>query len=315
MKKSFKVVEKTKLFFLTEKKNFKKDDKSAYFFSLPYILLFTTFIVIPVIVAIGLSFTKFDLVGTPKFVGFDNYIYLLTSDDQFMKTIIPNTIKFALITGPIGYALSFILAWLLAQVPHRIRTIMAVIIYSPSLTAGITMGVVWKILFSGDNNGYLNSLLLQLGLIIEPIQFLQSPQHLFNIMIIVTLWGSMGVGFLAMLAGILNIEQDLYEAAYVDGMKSRFQEIFYITIPAMKPQMLFGAVMTIVGSFSAGGIGVALSGANPTPQYSGSLVLNHIEDYGFIRYDMGIAAALSVILLLIIYLFNKLASRLFKEKD
>lgn len=315
MKRPFKVVDKAKSFLINERKKFKKDDKSAYLFSFPYLSLFSIFIIIPVVIAILLSFTRFDMVGNPVWVGFDNYIYLLTGDDQFMKTIIPNTVKFAIITGPIGYALSFLLAWLLAQVPHRVRTVMAVIIYSPSLTAGITMSVLWKIIFSGDNNGYLNSLLLRLGVIVEPIQFLQSPNHLFTIMVIVTLWSSMGVGFLAMLAGILNIGSDLYEAAYIDGMKSRFQEIFYITIPSMKPQMLFGAVMAIIGSFSAGGIGVALSGANPTPQYAGSLVLNHIEDYGFIRYDMGIAATLSVILLLIIYVFHKLAVRLFREKD
>ncbi|HHU28524.1 TPA: sugar ABC transporter permease [bacterium] len=315
MKGPFKVVDRAKRFIKKEKQNFKNDNKWAYIFSFPYLSLFTIFIIIPVVIAILLSFTRFDMVGRPVWVWFDNYIYLLTSDEEFMKSIIPNTIKFALITGPIGYALSFLLAWLLAQIPHKVRTIMAVIIYSPSLTAGITMSVVWKIIFSGDHNGYLNSLLLRLGLIVEPIQFLQSTDYLFTIMVIVTLWSSMGVGFLAMLAGILNIEPELYEAAYIDGMKSRFQEIFYITIPSMKPQMLFGAVMTIIGSFSAGGIGVALSGQNPTPQYAGSLVLNHIEDYGFIRYDMGIAATLSVILLLIIYVFHKLAAKLFREKD
>jgi multiple sugar transport system permease protein len=156
---------------------------------------------------------------------------------------------------------------------------------------------------------------MELGLIIEPIVFLQSSDYLFTIMVIVTLWGSMGVGFLAMLAGILNVDQELYEAAYIDGMKSRFQEIIYITIPSMKPQMLFGAVMTIVGTFSAGAIGVQLSGSNPTPNYAGSLIVNHIEDYGFIRYDMGYAAALSLVLLLIMYFFSQLAWKLFGEKD
>ena len=298
-----------------EKKAFKTDDKSAYLFAAPYIILFTIFIILPTIYAIYLSFTSFNMVGKPKWNTFQNYIFLLTSDSEFMKYILPNTIKFSLIVGPGGYILSFMMAWCLSQLPHRLRTVLAVILYSPSLTAGITMSVVWKVVFAGDSSGYLNYILMELGLIVEPIAFLQSEKYLFTIMVIVTIWGSMGVGFLAMLGGILNVNPELYEAAYLDGMHSRWQEIIYITIPQMKSSMLFGAVMTIVGTFSSGAIGVQLSGSNPTPNYSGSLILNHIEDYGFIRYDMGYAAALSVVLLIIIYVFSKVANALFKEKD
>lgn len=299
----------------TEKKQFKADDKSAYVFTLPYILLFMAFIAIPVGLAMVLSFTTFDMVSFPKFAALNNYVYLLTSDEEFMRYILPNTIKFAIIVGPGGYILSFIMAWALAQLSHKLRTVLAIILYSPSLTAGITMTVVWKVFFAGDESGYLNFILLEMGLIVEPIAFLQSPQYLFTIMIIVALWGSMGVGFLAMLAGILNVSPELYEAAAIDGLKTRWQEIMYITIPAMRPQMLFGAVMAIVGTFSAGALGVQLSGSNPTPNYSGSLIVNHIEDYGFIRYDMGYAAALSLVLLLIIYFFSRLSWRLFGDKD
>jgi multiple sugar transport system permease protein len=302
-------------FFEREKEAFKKDDKSAYSFSLPYTLVFFVFIVVPIILAILLSFTSYDMVGRPQFAGLNNYIYLLTADSEFMRYILPNTIKFAIIVGPGGYILSFIMAWALAQLPHKLRTVLAVVLYSPSLTAGITMSVIWKVFFAGDASGYLNFILLELGFIAEPIAYLQSPEYLFPIMIGVTLWGSMGVGFLAMLAGVLNVDKELYEAAYIDGMKSRFQEIFYITIPSMKPQMLFGAVMAIVTAFSTGAIGVQLSGSNPTPNYSGSLIVNHIEDYGFIRYDMGYAAALSVVLLVIIYIFSKVAYKLFGEKE
>ena len=173
------------------------------------------------------------------------------------------------------------------------------------------MASVWQTLFSGDQNGYLNSFLLNLSLIQEPIQWLQSPDYLMTIMIVVTLWGSMGVGFLAMLAGLLEIDQELYEAGYLDGIHTRFQEIYYITIPSMRPQMLFGAVMAIVGTFQAGAIGVTLSGSNPTPQYAGQLIVNHIEDFGFLRYEMGYAAAVSVVLLLMAYGFSRLATRLF----
>ncbi|HEY8542142.1 MAG TPA: sugar ABC transporter permease [Pseudothermotoga sp.] len=280
----------------------------------PYLTLFTIFIVLPVAVAIFLSFTYFNAIEKPRWIGIQNYITLLTRDDIFMQKVLPNTIKYALIVGVGGYILSFILAWLVAQLTKIPRTIFALILYSPSLTAGVTMTVVWRVLFNGDQQGYLNALLLNLGLIDKPVQWLQSPQHLMDIMIIVSLWSSMGVGFLAMLAGILNIDEQLYEAAYIDGIKNRLQEIIYVTIPAMKPQMLFGAVMSIVNTFTSAGIGVALSGSNPTPQYAGQLIVNHIEDYGFLRYEMGYAAALSVVLLLIIWFFSRVAWRLFGER-
>lgn len=288
---------------------------SAYAFLSGYALMFIVFIVVPVLVAFILSFTLFDTIQFPKFIGLKNYVSLLTQDDIFMKYVLPNTIQFAVIVGPGGYVLSFMLAWILAQLPKLPRTIMALILYSPSMTSGVAMSVVWLTIFSGDQNGYLNSLLLTSNIIQEPIQWLQSPQYLMTIMIFVTLWSSMGVGFLAMLAGILEINPELYEAASLDGINNRFQEIIYITIPSMKPQMLFGAVMAIVATFQAGAIGVTLSGGNPTPQYAGQLIVNHIEDYGFLRYEMGYAAAVSVVLLLMVLLFSRVANKLFSSND
>ncbi len=291
-----------------------KMNHPAWFFT-PYVTLFVVFIIIPVIIAAGLSFTYFNTIETPEFVGLSNYIELLTRDEVFMQNVLPNTIRFAFIVGPVGYFLSFMLAWMLAQIPHRPRTILAIILYSPSMTAGIAMGVVWTVLFSGDATGYLNAWMMNFGLISEPIQFLTSPDYLMNIMIVVSLWSSMGVGFLAMLAGILNIDRTLYEAAVMDGMKNRWQEIFYITIPSMKPQMLFGAVMAVVATFQVGAIGVQLSGSNPTPQYAGQLMVNHIEDFGFIRFLMGYASAVSVILLIMIYGISKVTWSLLGERD
>ena len=292
-----------------------KREGTAYLFLAPYLILFLLFIIIPVVAAILLSFTNFDSVNWPDWVGLKNYISLLTSDAVFMQYVVPNTLKFSLIAGPLGYILSFLMAWMLAQIQHRPRTILALLLYSPSMTSGVAMSVIWKVLFNGDQTGYLNSLLLKWGFITEPIQWLQSTEYLMPVMILVTLWSSMGVGFLSILAGILNINQEIYEAGYIDGIKNRFQEIIHITIPSMKPQMLFAAVMAVVNTFQAGAIGVTLSGSNPTPQYAGQLALNHIEDYGFLRYEMGYASAISVVLLIFIWVCSRVVTNLLGEKD
>lgn len=295
----------------------KRNINTSYFFILPYALMFFTFVVVLIAISMLLSLTYFDTINFPQFIGFRNYVNLFTQDSEFMQYAFPTTIKYALIVGPGGYVLSFMLAWMLAQLPKRLRTVLAIIIYSPALTSGALMAVGWRVLFSGDNRGYLNYLFLNLGLINEPLQFLQDANIVFGIMVFVGLWSSMGIGFLAMLSGILNINREMYEAAYIDGLRNRFQEIIYITIPSMKPQMLFGAVMTIVGTFNASGIASAITNAYPPPQYAGWLIVDHMNDYAFTKLEMGYASALSVILLVFCLLLNRLSYRLFgtQERD
>ncbi len=300
---------------IKKRKRFTRDDGKAYLMLLPYIILFSAFILVPVVIAMGLSFTYFDVINTPSFTGLLNYITLFTQDEVFLKYVLPNTFLYALVVGPGGYVISFLLAWMLAQVQAVPRTVLALCIYTPSMLGSVFIGVIWKTIFSGDQSGLINSLLMRMGLVDTPVQFLLTSDYFMLIMIIVSLWSAMGIGFLSMISGILNIDQELYEAAYVDGIRNRFQEIVYITVPSMKPQMFFGAVMAIVNAFNMGWIGVTLSGANPTPNYSGQLITNHIDDYGFLRYEMGYAAAISVVLLLVVYAFNKVAGRLFGDND
>ncbi len=289
-------------------------NKNGYVFVAPYAILFIIFILAPVIMAVILSFTNFNAIQWPSFVGFLNYINLITGDDVFMKYVLPNTVKYALIVGVGGYVLAFLLAWGLSNLTKGPRTVFALILYSPSMTTGVAMAVLWKIVFTGDQTGYLNSWLMDIGAINEPIIWLTNTNYLLPIIIIIGLWSSMGVGFLSILAGLLNVDEALYEAAAIDGVKNRFQEMIYVTIPSMKPQMLFAAVMQIVGAFQNGMISTLLAG-NPTPGYAGQLIVNHIEDYGFIRYEMGYAAAVSVVLLLIVQIFSSVSTKLFGEND
>lgn len=286
-----------------------------YFFLFPYAFLFFLIILLPTIVSAVLSLTYFNTIERPRFISFKNFVNLFTADNVFLQNAIANTFAYAVIVGSLGYIFSFILAWLLAQVTPKIRTLYTLCIYSPSITGGIMMTIVWKVMFSGDQAGYLNHLLLELGLIKEPIQFLQNPDLLFPIVIVIGLWSSAGLGFLAMLAGLLNIDRSIYEAAYIDGIKNRFQEIFYITIPSMKPQMLFGAVMAIVGAFNVSGIATSLSGGTTPPQYSGWLIMDHALDYGFNRYEMGYASAITVVLFIIVIIFNRISYKLFGSND
>jgi multiple sugar transport system permease protein len=117
-----------------------------------------------------------------------------------------------------------------------------------------------------------------------------------------------------MFSGMQNVDQQLYEAGKIDGVRSSFQELFYITIPSMRPQMLFSAIIAITGALNAGSIGVVLSGSNPTPNYAGQLIQNHIEDFGFARMELGYATSLSFVLLLVVYGFSQLCWRFLGSK-
>jgi multiple sugar transport system permease protein len=287
----------------------------AYMFLGPYLICFFIFIFLPVILAATLAFTHFNSLEMPTFAGLANFIQMFSSDIVLMRHVIPNTFRFALFVGPVGYALQFLMAWLILRIPRKLRAMYTMAIYTPSIAGGIMMSVVWVVAFSGDRFGYLNNFLLWLGAITGPIDFTQDQQYLMIIMIFVTLWNSMGVGFLSLQAGMLSIDPQLYEASAIDGVTNGFQEVWYITIPAMKPQMLFSAVMAIVGALRAGGIGVALSGMNPTPRYAGQLIQNHIEDFGFLRMELGYATALSFALLAAMLMINRVVFRLLGERD
>lgn len=293
----------------------KMDKHAVFWLQLPFIVLFLLFIIIPTVVAFVLSFTDFNSIQSPNWVGAENYINILTNDDVFAGHALPNTIKFAIIVGVFGYILSFVLAWILAQVPRVPRTILAAMLYLPSMTGPTMMYNVWQIIFAGDKVGYLNALLLKLDIIQTPIIWLSDSNYIMTIMIVVSLWSCMGIGFLSMLAGILNVNRELYEAAHIDGVSNRLQEVIYVTIPAIKPHMMFGAIMSIVNAFQNANIGVQLSGANPTPGYGGQLLITHADEHAFVRYEMGYSAAISVIVLIIIWVISQLSKKVFKDKE
>jgi len=275
----------------------------------PFLILFTVFTVIPVFATIIISFTNFNVLETPDFVGWQNYINLFVHDEIFMKSL-SNTLVYAIITGPLGYMIAFVVAWILNEMQSMLRAIMTFIVYVPTISG--TAFVVWKLIFDGDVYGYANSFLMSFGFIEEPIQWLTTEQYIMPIIIIVQLWMSMGTGFLAMRAGFSSVDRTLYEAAAVDGIKNRFQELFYITVPAMGPHLMTAAVLQISGMFANSVVSESLVGS-PSTNYAGHLIIQHLNDYSSVRYQRGYASAISVILFLMMITMNKLVLKLLNK--
>ena len=296
---------------LASAKRFIRKNWMGYLFLLPFVVLFSIFVVAPVLYAVGLSFTDYNMMQPAKFVGLNNY-KLLFLDDEVFLTAISNTLTFAVITGPIGYLLSFFAAWVINQL--KFKRGFALAFYAPSITSGIAMSTVWLVIFSSDRYGYLNNILLNLGMIDSPILWNTDPQYIMKVIMIITLWMSMGTGFLVFLAGLQNVSSSYYEAAAIDGVKNKFQELFYITLPLMKPQLLFGAINAIVSSFGVFDIAVSVAGM-PSPNYAGHTIVAHLYDYAFIRFQMGYASAVAVVLFVMTFLLGKVVMRLLSSKD
>ena len=292
-------------------KRFIRKNWMGYVFLLPFVILFSIFVLAPVLTAIGLSFTDYNMMQKPHFVGVNNYKLLFLDDEVFM-TSISNTVKFAVITGPVGYLLSFFAAWVINQL--KFKRAFALAFYAPSITSGVAMSVIWMIAFSGDRYGYINNVLLKMGLIDEPILWNTNPQYIMGVVMFISLWMSMGTGFMVFLAGLQNIDKALYEAGAIDGVKNKMQELFYITLPTMKPQLLFGAINAITSSFAVFDIAVSVAGM-PSPNYSAHTIVAHLYDYAFIRFQMGYASAVSVVLFLITFILGKIVMRVLSSKD
>ena len=270
----------------------RREYRQGVLFVLPFMLLFLVFVLLPVVISVVLSFTSYNIIQPPSFAGLDNYKQLFLDDDVF-QTCVRNTLLFAFIAGPVGLAASFILAWVINQM--KLRSLFAIAFYAPSITSGIAMSTVWLYIFSPNRYGLVNNLLIQLGFINTPILWNQDARYLLGVIILIQIWMSMGNGFLVFLAGLQNVNAEYYEAAAVDGVSGRLQQLVYITLPQMRPQLLIGAVLSISGSFAIGAQPAALTGM-PSTDYSTHTLVLHIQDYGNLRLEMGYASAVAVVL-------------------
>ena len=275
----------------------------------PFILFFVIFTIIPILSSIFFSFTSYDMISSPKFIGLDNYRRLITNDTTFSVTV-KNTFVFAVVSGPLGFLLAFLLAWLVNEFTPNVRAILSFMFYAPSLVGNAYF--IWQVAFSGDSYGYINSLLLSLGIITEPVVWLKNATYLMPIIIVVQLWQSMGVSFLANISGLQNVNRDMYEAGAIDGIRNRWQELRYITLPSMSNMLLFSAVMQIASAFSISNIITTLAGY-PTVGYAADTIVSYLTDVGSVKYEMGYASALAVILFLLSIGSNKLIQKFLRK--
>jgi multiple sugar transport system permease protein len=286
--------------------NFKKN-RPLYFMLLPFMIIFFTFTILPVGMAIFTSFTQYNVLQPPEFVGLRNFYRLFLEDDLFILSL-RNTFELAVLIGPIGYVLSFLMAWLINELPPKLRSLLTIIFYTPSMSGAAIM--VFTILFSSDPFGWANAWLLSTGFIEEPILWFSDPDYMVTLVVIANIWMALGLGFLSFVAGLQTVDKTQYEAGQIDGISNRWQELWFITLPNMRPQLMFGSVMTITGSLS---ISTAALTGFPSPQYRTHTIVNHLQDFGSVRMEMGYASAIALILLFIMLGCNKLFQRVLRR--
>ena len=282
-------------------------NRISYLMMLPYLIFFVLFTIAPVVVSIVLSFTDYDMVQAPVFVGLENCFQIFLNDEYFIVSL-KNTLIFAIILGPASYVICFLVAWLINDLKPLARAFVTALFYIPTIVGAAGWGV-WRLIFSSDQYGLINGFLMKLSLINEPIGWLTDEAYILPVLIVVSLWMSMGISFLTFIAGFQNVDKTLYEAGMMDGIKNRFQELWYITIPSMANQMIFGAVMQIVNCFAVGEVSAVLAGL-PSTGYAGETIVTHIMDYGNLRFEFGYACAMGVVLVLMMQYSKKLATSL-----
>ena len=286
-----------------------KRNRVGYFMVAPFMILFTIFTILPVVLSIVVSFTDFNLLQWPQWLWFENYTRLFLDDDIFV-TACQNTLIFAVIVGPVSYLMSFLVAWFINELSPRIRAVVTLIFYAPSISGEVY--TIWGTLFSGDAYGWVNAWLLELGFINEEILFFQDADYVMPLCIIVALWMSLGTAFLSFIAGLQGIDRAQYEAGAVDGIRNRWQELWYITLPNMKPQLMFGAILAITNAFGFGGVVTALCGY-PSVDYKAHTIMHHLSDYYGTRFEVGYASAIAVVLFVIMIGANMLVKKMISK--
>lgn len=288
-------------------------DMWGWLFMAPFILSLLVFGIIPVIFSVVMSLFSYNLYEAPIFVGLQNFQSLFLEDAEFGKALV-NTLVYAFTVTPITFVISFMLAWVLNSLQPGLRNLMVILFYIPQMCAGGALSLVWLYVFSGDRYGILNYFLTSMGWITSPIQWTTDVNILFGVVIFIGVMMGSGMSFLTFVAGFQALPADMYEAGRIDGVRNKFQELIYLTLPQMKPQLLFSAVTASVGAFAIADIPEAVAGF-PSPDYAAHTIALHMRDYGFVRFEVGYASTISVVLFALTFFTGYILRKALATKD
>jgi multiple sugar transport system permease protein len=277
---------------------FSSENAVGYLFLLPWLLGFFVLTLFPMIQSLYYSFTNFSMIGTSEWVGFANYVTMVTEDATYMRSI-GVTFGYVFLSVPLKLAFALVIAVIMNR-NLRFIGFYRTIYYIPTLLGGsVAIAVLWKKLFSGD--GVINSLILSLTGIQAP-SWIANPKYAMYTLVLLTVW-QFGSSMIIFLAGLKQIPQDYYEAAAVDGANKRHQ-FFHITIPTLSPVILFNLVMQTITAFQAFTQVFIISDGKGGPLNSTMFYTLYLYIKGFHHWEMGYASAMAWVLLVIISIFT-----------
>lgn len=290
-----------------KKGRLKKDDKWAWIMLAPNVVGFFMFMFIPMIATFVLSFTQYDMLSTPKFIGLKNYIDMF--HDKIVWQVTFNTIIYTIITVPIGMCISLLLAVVLDS-PIKGRRFFRGTFFLPSIISMVVVSIVWQWIYN-PQYGILNYVIGFLG--IEPQNWLGNANTALISLAAVGIWKRSGYDMMLFLSGLQSIPDTYYEAAKLDGA-SKWQQFRYITVPLLKPTTFFVFIMAMISSFQVfDQVNLMTQGG---PGRSSSVLVHYLYQNAFQYFDLGYACAIAYLLfaiVLIITIFNSRAEKKMRD--
>ncbi len=279
---------------------------TPYLFLAPALALIAVFVLYPIVSVVYYSLTSYDIVTPPVFVGLDNYARLL--DDPTFWRALTNSLVY-LVATPILIVLSISLA---IVVNRRLRgiTLFRALYYVPAVSGSIAIGISWRWLF--DRNGVVNGVLLWLGAIKQPVQWLAEPSLILPIAILLTIWAGVGYYAVIFLAGLQNIPEELYDAARIDGC-NELQKHWHVSLPGLRPQIVFVFVISSLAALKVFDEIYVLTNRTGGVLDSGTTMVFYLWKQAFVLSDAGYASAIAIVLLAVTLTFSIVNVRLLER--
>ena len=281
---------------------------TPYTFLVPALALLGIFVVYPIVAVIYYSFTDYDIVRPPVWIGLENYQKLL-GDETFWLAL-THSLVYLLVT-PILIFLSIVLA---IVVNRRLRGIhiFRALYFVPAVSGSIAIGLAWRWLF--ERNGFINSTLISWGVIHTPVQWLTTPSLVLPIAMLLTIWAGVGYYSVIFLAGLQNISEDLYDAARIDGCND-FQKHLYVSLPGLRPQIVFVGVISSLAALKVFDEIYVLTNASGGILDSGVTMVFYLWRQAFQQDHAGYASAIAIALLAITLVFSIFNVRILERRQ